>query len=362
MDVIPLPYIIKKIKYSLVFFCFLSVLGCQKKAAPVTAQVNWANEKAVSATFTYKGPSSGVGVYVAGSEQAVMGSLSSKNGVYTFIPVVPFAGGRDYQIRQGTRTVGEFRIGKTGNGRPKLLAIYPSTDTVPENLLKIYLHFSEPMQQVGNALNFISVTHEEENREVPVFLELQSELWNADHSRLTLWLDPGRIKTHLIPNREKGLPIREGNTYTIRIAENWKNAQGIQLGGATVKTLYVTRRDMESPKPEHWSVHTPGRTTLDPLTLNFKEPLDAILALEAFRVYSSEAQEVAGVYKLEDQERTLHFFPKEPWPEGRYSLIVESRLEDLAGNNLNHLFDSDLTSAPNKGVPVKRKQVLFDVQ
>ena len=36
-----------------------------------------------------------------------------------------------------------------------------------------------------------------------IFLELENELWNPEHTQLTLWLDPGRIKRDLIPNQRK---------------------------------------------------------------------------------------------------------------------------------------------------------------
>ncbi len=38
------------------------------------------------------------------------------------------------------------------------------------------------------------------------------------------------------------------------------------------------------------------------------------------------------------------FTPEKPWETGLYKLQVESRLADLAGNNLNRLFDVDLQS------------------
>ncbi|MEM7513074.1 MAG: hypothetical protein AAF388_19250, partial [Bacteroidota bacterium] len=33
---------------------------------------------------------------------------------------------------------------------PEISAIYPSADTLPENLLRMYIQFSSPMKTVGN--------------------------------------------------------------------------------------------------------------------------------------------------------------------------------------------------------------------
>jgi len=35
------------------------------------------------------------------------------------------------------------------------------------------------------------------------------------------------------------------------------------------------------------------------------------------------------------------------WNKGNYKLLIEAKLEDLAGNNLNRLFDTDITQATN---------------
>jgi hypothetical protein len=52
------------------------------------------------------------------------------------------------------------------------------------------------------------------------------------------------------------------------------------------------------------------------------------------------------------------FVPSQPWRADRYEIVVDPRLEDLAGNSLAWLFDEDLaakgrgtTRAPRSNVP-----------
>ena len=62
-------------------------------------------------------------------------------------------------------------------------------------------HFSQPMQE-GVSAEHICLVKGEKDTLKNVFLDLQPELWNHDRTMLTLWLDPGRIKRDLQPNRQ----------------------------------------------------------------------------------------------------------------------------------------------------------------
>ena len=173
------------------------------------------------------------------------------------------------------------------------------------------------------------------------FLELESELWNVNRTRLTLWLDPGRIKTDLIPNKEKGLPITQGNNYTIKINDAWRSANGITLDQPAIKTYYVTSSDKIKPSVTNWSIEVPKTGTKSELLIKFKESLDAILARERIHVLDQSNNRVYGKYDLMASERILKFVPDEEWKSGVYIVKAASELEDLAGNNLRHLFDVD---------------------
>jgi hypothetical protein len=87
--------------------------------------------------------------------------------------------------------------------------VYPSTSRVPENLLKLYLHFSGPMSK-GEAFKRLHL-FERSGSEVNLpFLEIAEELWDREFKRLTILFDPGRIKRDLVPNKEVGPPLQAG--------------------------------------------------------------------------------------------------------------------------------------------------------
>ena len=83
-------------------------------------------------------------------------------------------------------------------------AVYPSTNTLPENQLKFYVHFSAPMSR-GEAYQRIRLLDEQGKPLALPFLEIDEELWDREWKRLTLLFDPGRIKRGLIPHDEAGI-------------------------------------------------------------------------------------------------------------------------------------------------------------
>ena len=89
--------------------------------------------------------------------------------------------------------------------------IYPTADVVPMNLLRMYVEFSAPMSG-GRSYEFVKLyaegTRSSRSRFSPPGGAV--ELWDPEHTRLTILFDPGRIKRDLKPHEEMGLPLRDG--------------------------------------------------------------------------------------------------------------------------------------------------------
>lgn len=280
------------------------------------------------------------------SQTSVIGVIVGSKDKHSFTPLIPFSPGQTYTLRKNnTEVLASFTIpGRAKTKTAELLAIYPKVDTVPENLLKMYFEFAQPMQEVGNALDFIRVTNETDSIETEPFLRLESELWNKDHRVLTLWLDPGRIKTDLIPNRERGLPLTAGKVYTLTVDSSWKSAEGIPLRQEYTKKFYVGFRDDEKPNINQWKLLLRDEDSIKSLHLDFGEPMDAFLAKEAIRIYDLNDTQINGKLELIKSGSTLTFVPDANWRNKEIEMRIESRLEDLAGNNLNRLFDTPIST------------------
>lgn len=302
-----------------------------------------------------------VEVYLADEENPVLGEVIDEQDGVLFTPVVPFTGGLQYELRYGSRRVSIFEIPlDTTLSDPELLSVYPTADTVPENLLKMYFTFSEPMME-GSSVKHIYLLRDGRDTLRDTFLDLQPELWNAGSTVLTLWLDPGRVKRDLIPNKTLGQPIERYVRYTLVVSKGWRSRQGAHTQGDFSKSFYATGRDEAIPNAGRWTLDVPASMTTDSLFINFDEPMDFKLMTDAIHVLDGERRLVEGLSIPGPHEMSLCFIPFEPWKKGSYALMVEPRLEDLAGNNLSRPFDRDILSEPDESAAVEAREILFSI-
>ena len=213
--------------------------------------------------------------------------------------------------------------------------VYPSTDLLPGNQLKFYICFSAPMQR-GEAWRRVHLL-DAAGKEVDLpFLELQQELWDAGYRRLTVLFDPGRIKRGLLPLRESGPAIEEGKRYTLAI-----DAAGATMVEGFRKSFGVTAADRTPPDPAQWRVHAPAAGTVAPLLLDFPKPLDYALLLHLIEISDGAGRLVGGEAAVERNETRWTFTPRAPWKSGDYQVLIDTALEDLAGNRIGRPFDVD---------------------
>jgi len=220
-------------------------------------------------------------------------------------------------------------------------AVYPSTAVLPENLLKFYLHFSAPMSR-GDVYRHIRLLDASNNAVELPFLELDEELWNPEMTRLTLLLDPGRIKRGVRPQDEVGPALEAGKSYRLVISPEWRDSDGRPLKSGFTKPFTVGPADRETPDPTTWKLEAPAAGARTPLRVTIPEPLDQALASRLLQVIDSSSRPVEGTATLGDSERRWVFIPDRPWPPGNYWLRIPATIEDLAGNNIGKPFDVDL--------------------
>jgi hypothetical protein len=239
--------------------------------------------------------------------------------------------------------------------------IYPSAEVLPENLLKFYIHFSSPMSR-GHIYDHIHL-RDDAGKDIQLpFLEIDEELWDPTMTRLTLFIDPGRIKRGVRPLEEIGPALEEGKRLTLVIDPAWKDGAGSPLRQTFRKIFKVGPPDRDPPDPTHWKIRPPKSETRAALTMTFPKPMDQALAQRVIRVISDSGQLLEGATALEDEERRWSFIPTSPWRRGHYHLAVQTTIEDLAGNNIGKPFEVDLVEPLERRLPSASVKLPFDVR
>jgi hypothetical protein len=239
--------------------------------------------------------------------------------------------------------------------------VYPSAEIVPENLLKFYIHFSAAMSR-GRIYEHIQLRDEVGKQIELPFLEIDEELWDPTMTRLTLFIDPGRIKRGVRPLEEVGPALEAGKSYTLVIGSELKDGAGNPLKETFRKEFKVVPPDRDPPAPSTWKIQSPQAGTREPLALAFADPMDHALALRLITVTGESGEMIDGEAELENQERSWIFTPSGPWRRGAYKLVIQTTLEDLAGNNIGKPFDVDLFEGVQRRITTSDVKIPFEVQ
>ena len=239
-------------------------------------------------------------------------------------------------------------------------AVYPSTNLLPENLLKFYVHFSAPMSR-GEIYRFIRLLDGSKQIVELPFLEIEQELWDSDQRRLTLFIDPGRIKRGLLPQEQEGTALVSGKQYRMVIQQEWPDARGKRLRESYEKVFRVGPPDRTPIDPQAWKLTRPRAGSRQPLCLEFGEPLDQALLLRLLQVMGPGRTSVPGAAEVSDQEHLWCFKPDEPWSAGEFYLSISTALEDLAGNRIGRPFDVDLFEQVEDRIVDKRIRLPFRI-
>lgn len=280
---------------------------------------------------------------------ATPGTWRASDTARSFEPRFPFVAGRRYVVFAGGEPVGALeRPGAPdAMSTARVAHVFPSGAWVPRNLLRLYVWFTAPMSD-----GFAGSIRIDGERDT--FLATAEELWDPNRTRLTLFLDPARIKRGLVPHEALGYPLREGVRMRL-VIEGLRDAAGAPVEAVTVE------RDVGPDLrhrlvPAEWELTAPGAGTLEPLTLTFDRPLDHGL------LRRTVTASVAGTASIGAGECSWSFVPDDPWPAGPQQLVVDTVLEDVAGNSLRRAFDRDLADERDDPIDAETITVPFTVR
>ena len=261
-----------------------------------------------------------------------------------FMPAFPLEPGRTYQARLDLGRLGDEGVSPVEarltpapavGPAPRLLAIYPSGPGAPQNLLRLYLQFSAPMSSVSPGA-LILLDQDGRALEEP-FLPLGYELWSPDRTRLTVLVDPGRVKRGVLPQPV----LNAGERYTLVVGNDWRDAQGRPLATGASHRFKAGPPERRALDLGAWRVAPPQTGTRSPLRLTFDRPLDRALLSSALGVSTALGERLDGQVAVEAGEERWSFTPARPWTPQTYQVVAQPWLEDTAGNRPGRPFERE---------------------
>jgi len=306
-------------------------------------------------------------------QAALLGTYTVEKDVLRFEPRFPLARGVRYRaVFDAGRLPG--RDGSDGKPvetallipKPKtpptvVERIYPTRDDLPDSQLKFYLHFSAPMSR-GEAYSHVKLLDADGKRIAGAFLELEQELWDPEMKRFTLLIDPGRIKQGLKPREDLGPVLEKGKTYTLVVDRAWADGNDEPLKESFTKKFRAVAADETQPDPTKWKLTPPAADETTPLAVALGKSHDHALLESAVWVEDDQGRRVPGTAEVAEKETVWRFRPKEGWKAGAYHLVVDKRLEDLAGNNVARPFEVDVFHPIEREIKTETVKVAFEVK
>jgi hypothetical protein len=300
-------------------------------------------------------------VSVAEGQPPMLGEYEVKSQTLRFTPAFPFDPGRQYRV---VFTSGDARASATvglpapaRNPTTAVTQVFPSSDMIPENQLRLYVHFSAPMGRAGG-LEYITLLDERGQVVVDPFLPLDAEFWNDNRTRYTVFFDPGRQKRGILPNQQMGRSLEPGKRYTLVVSREWRDGEGLPLADDYRREFRVGPADEQPLDTSTWQIDPPRSGTRDPLVVRFKEPLDHGLLLRALGV-TADGKFLQGEVTVAEGETRWSFLPRGPWSARVYQLTALSMLEDLAGNRIGRAFEVDRFDRSDTSAEPERTHLAF---
>ena len=291
-------------------------------------------------------------VKVEGATRAMLGSYEATGSGLTFKPrflpdpqvsyEVSFSskGARKLLTNFSLEAESTWTIQFAGTHKTpaEIVGIFPQSEMLPANILRIYVAFSEPMS-FENPHDFIQIVDEDGRLVTEPFVEIEEGLWNENRTRLTLLFHPGRIKRGVGPNMTQGEIFEVSREYTLKISSDWKAGSGNGLKLPFAKSFEITKAIRRVIEIEGWKVTAPTTSTNQQLVIQTDQLLDKALAERMISVIDSKGAFVDGRFEFNGYRTELIFYANSAWNAGIYQLSIDPKLEDVCGNTPVNVFD-----------------------
>jgi hypothetical protein len=169
---------------------------------------------------------------------------------------------------------------------------------------------------------------------------------------LILYIHPGRIKWGVLLRELFGPVLYPDRVYTLKISGDMLDSRGQKLGKDYTKKFKTTAEDRTFIDLKDWKIIAPGAGTKQPLQVQCGKAVDHKSLDRFLTVLGANGKAITGKTVVGPLEKSWAFHPDQPWQGADYSLKVDGKLEDVAGNTPLRPFDLDLNIGPPPPQPL----------
>lgn len=220
-------------------------------------------------------------------------------------------------------------------GPAHAVGISPQAKVLPANVLRFFVHFSSTAEGAFSRRD-LRLRTAAGNVVGEPFLVLSEELWSPDGRRLTVLMEPGRIKRGMGGGAAHQPALVVGKRYVLEV----------RTGGVLLaKAFSVTTPVLEPLDERRWNLTRPRLRTRHKLVVVFDRTIDEASALDEVAMIGPDELPIEGRFDLSKDGQKLFFWPSDRWQPGRHRLDFSRRFEDVCGNRLGEALDHPIESA-----------------
>ena len=189
---------------------------------------------------------------------------------------------------------------------------------------------------------------------------MEPELWDPERTRVTVLFDPARIKRGLAPHARPATRCVRAPPIEVVVDAGSPTRDGRPLAEAFRRRYDVGGDVRRRVEPAEWDLEAPAAGTRDPLVVRFDRPLDHALLHRCLAVVDpDDGARSPGRVTVADGERSWAFTPAADGATSAYALVVDTTLEDLAGNSVARVFDRELADPAHDPIAAKTVTLEF---
>jgi len=155
--------------------------------------------------------------------------------------------------------------------------------------------------------------------------------------------------------------LEAGRQYTLVVDRAWRDAAGRALKSELRKQFRAGPPVETAIDPATWKITPPAAGSRGPVVVTFPRSLDHALMERTMTIARAGGTPIVGRASAADEERRWEFHPERPWDAGKYQLVIDATLEDVAGNRIGRAFEVEDAAPLDKNAQAETVQLPFEI-